>query len=143
MNVKVKNTLKQTKTMLNVDFRRMFTMPLFYIMLAISFIIPILVLVMTSMMDGTVSVNPQTGAATVIEGFKNVWQIIGIQRVSNVETIPPPRILFHPLLPVKMDPPCREQLTFYLILEAFSSSKCDCCITCRLIEFKRAFSGMS
>ena len=32
---------------------------------------------MTTMMDGTVSVNPQTGAETVIEGFKSVWQIIG------------------------------------------------------------------
>ncbi len=28
-------------------------------------------------MDGTVSVNPQTGEETVMEGFKNVWQAIG------------------------------------------------------------------
>ena len=38
---------------------------------------PILILVMTGMMDGMVSVDPQTGAETVMEGFKNVWQIIG------------------------------------------------------------------
>jgi len=38
---------------------------------------PILILVMTTMMDGMVSVDPQTGVETVIEGFKNVWQIIG------------------------------------------------------------------
>lgn len=65
------------KTMLGVDFRRMFTSSLFYIMLLISFVMPILILVMTTMMDGTVSVDPQTGVETVIEGFKNVWQIFG------------------------------------------------------------------
>jgi len=32
---------------------------------------------MTTMMDGSVSVNPQTGEETVMEGFENVWQIIG------------------------------------------------------------------
>ena len=75
--------------------------------------------------------------------LSNVWQIIGIQRVSNMETIPPPRIFFHSLRPVEMDPPCREQLKFYLILEAFSSFKCVCCISCRLIEFNRTLAGMS
>lgn len=65
------------KSMLSVDFRRMFTTPLFYIMVGVSLVIPILILVMTTMMDGSVSVNPQTGAETVMEGFKNVWQIIG------------------------------------------------------------------
>ncbi len=65
------------KTMLQFDFRKMFTTSFFYIMLGISFVMPILILVMTTMMDGTISVNPNTGATTVIEGFKNVWQIIG------------------------------------------------------------------
>lgn len=65
------------KTMLSVDFRRMFTMKFIYIMLGIAFVMPILILVMTSMMDGTTNVNPQTGVETTIEGFKNVWQIIG------------------------------------------------------------------
>ena len=63
--------------MLSVDFRRMFTMPLLYIMVGCSLVMPILILVMTTMMDGSVSVNPQTGEKTVIEGFDNVWQIIG------------------------------------------------------------------
>jgi len=73
-----KNTFWQRlRTMLSVDWRRMTTMPLFYIMLGVSFAIPILILVMTGMMDGMVSVDPQTGKETVIEGFDNVWQIIG------------------------------------------------------------------
>ena len=73
-----KNTFKKRLTsMLGVDFRRMFTSPLFYIMLGASFVMPILILVMTTLMDGTVTTDPQTGVQTVIEGFKNVWQIIG------------------------------------------------------------------
>lgn len=68
---------KRLKSMLTVDFRRMFTMPLFYIMVGVCLVIPILILVMTTMMDGSVSVDPQTGAETTIEGFKNTWQIIG------------------------------------------------------------------
>lgn len=73
-----KNTFsKRLKSMLKVDFRRMFISRLFYIMAAISLFAPILILVMTTMMDGTVSVNPQTGEQTIIEGFDNVWQIIG------------------------------------------------------------------
>lgn len=68
---------KRTTSMLAVDIRRMFTSPLFYIMIGASLVIPILILVMTSMMDGTVMTDPQTGTQTVFEGFKNVWQIIG------------------------------------------------------------------
>lgn len=73
-----KNTFKKRFiSMLRVDFRRMFTSPIFYIMVGISFVMPILILVMTTMMDGTITTNPQTGVETIIEGFKNVWQIIG------------------------------------------------------------------
>lgn len=68
---------KRLNTMLKVDFRRMFTMPLLYIMVGACLVMPILILVMTTMMDGTVSVNPQTGVETVVEGFDNTWQIIG------------------------------------------------------------------
>lgn len=68
---------KRLKSMLKVDFRRMFTMPLLYIMVGACLAMPILILVMTTMMDGTVSVNPQTGEETVVEGFDNTWQIIG------------------------------------------------------------------
>ena len=79
MSIKFENNSfkKRVKSMLGVDFRRMFTSPLFYIMIGASLVMPILILVMTTMMDGTVSVNPQTGVETVMEGFKNVWQIIG------------------------------------------------------------------
>ena len=79
MDVKFeKNTFKKRlSSMLGVDFRRMFTSPLFYIMMGISLVIPILIIVMVTMMDGTVSVDPQTGKETVMEGFDTVWQIIG------------------------------------------------------------------
>ena len=74
---------KRLKSMLTVDFRRMLTSPFFYIMMGISLVIPILIFVMTTMMDGSVTTNPQTGATTVMEGFKNVWQIIGTARSEN------------------------------------------------------------
>ena len=70
------NTNKRLSSMLKVDLRRMFTTKLFYIMVGISIVIPILVLVMTTMMDGTVSVDPTTGVETVMEGFDNTWQSI-------------------------------------------------------------------
>ena len=68
---------RRLKTMLSVDFRRMFTMPLLYIVVGACLVMPVLILVMTTMMDGSVSVNPQTGVETVVEGFDNTWQIIG------------------------------------------------------------------
>ena len=68
---------KRLKSMLKVDFRRMFTMRLLYIMVGACLVMPILILVMTTMMDGSVTVDPQTGVETVIEGFDNTWQAIG------------------------------------------------------------------
>ena len=62
--------------MLIVDFRRMFTTRLLYIMVGICLVMPVLILVMTTMMDGTVTEDPQTGVKTVIEGFDNTWQVI-------------------------------------------------------------------
>lgn len=73
---------KQVKSMLAVDFRRMFTMPFLYIMIGCCLVMPILILVMTTMMDGSVTVDPQTGAETVIKGFDSTWQAIG--SLSNV-----------------------------------------------------------
>ena len=74
----MKNTFsKRLGSMLKVDFKRLFLSRSFYIIVAASLLAPILILVMTTMMDGSVSVNPQTGEETVIEGFDNVWQIIG------------------------------------------------------------------
>ena len=77
---------KRLKSMLCVDFRRMLTTPLFYLTVATCFIIPIIILVMTTMMDGTESVNQQTGEVTIIEGFKSVWEIIStVPKDANTE----------------------------------------------------------
>ena len=65
------------KSMLKVDFRRMFKSKLFYILIACALVMPILMTVMMSMMDGQESVNQQTGEITIIEGPENAWQNIG------------------------------------------------------------------
>lgn len=87
MSVKFeKNSFKKRlSTMLGVDFRRMFTSPLFYLMMGISLVVPILILVMVTMMEGTVSVDPQTGKETVMEGFKTVWEMIGTVSSSSAD----------------------------------------------------------
>ena len=73
-----KNTFeKRIKSMLKVDMRRLFISPFFFIMVGISLVVPILIFVMTSMMEGTVSIAPQTGKETVMHGFDYVWQILG------------------------------------------------------------------
>ncbi len=74
MDAKFEKTtfVKRLKTMLKVDFKRMFTMPLVYIMAGVSLALPILILVMTSTMSG---VDPNTGAEAA-EMFTNVWQAI-------------------------------------------------------------------
>lgn len=76
------NFKKRLSSMMKVDFRRMFTMPIYYLLVGISFIIPILILVMTTLMVGTESTDPVTGEVTIMEPiFTNVWQAIG--SVSN------------------------------------------------------------
>ena len=65
------------KSMLKVDFKRMFKSKLFYILLACALVLPVLMTVMMAMMDGSVSVDPQTGAETVMVGPENTWQNIG------------------------------------------------------------------
>ena len=65
------------KSMLKVDFRRMFKSKLFYILIACALVMPILMTVMMAMMDGSVSVNPQTGEETIMQGPENTWQNIG------------------------------------------------------------------
>ena len=62
---------RKLKSMLRVDFRRAFTMPLVYIMAGISFVIPVLILVMTSLLG-----NAEEGAEAAAT-FTNVWQAIG------------------------------------------------------------------
>ena len=71
-NVKTGDFGKRLKTMLKVDARRMFTMPAVYIMLAISLVLPVLILVMTSFIGGA---DPTTGEAAAT--FTSVWQAIG------------------------------------------------------------------
>ena len=74
----MKNTFsKRFGSMLKVDFKRLFLSRAFYIIVAACLLAPILILVMTTMMDGSVTVDPNTGVETVMEGFDNVWQIIG------------------------------------------------------------------
>ena len=65
------------RSMLKVDFKRMFKSKLFYILLACALVLPVLMTVMMAMMDGSVSVDPQTGAETVMVGPENTWQNIG------------------------------------------------------------------
>lgn len=67
----------RVKRMLRVDFKRMWKSRLFYILLACALCAPILMTVMMSMMDGSVSVDPQTGAETVMQGPENTWQNLG------------------------------------------------------------------
>lgn len=64
--------VQRLKTMLKVDFKRMFTMPLVYIMAGVSLLMPILILVMTSFIGGA---DPNTGAESAAM-FTNVWQAI-------------------------------------------------------------------
>ena len=74
----MKNTFsKRFGSMLKVDFKRLFLSRSFYVIVAACLVAPILILVMTTMMDGSVTVDPNTGVETVMEGFDNVWQIIG------------------------------------------------------------------
>ncbi|MDE6075532.1 MAG: ABC transporter permease, partial [Clostridia bacterium] len=64
---------KRLKTMLKVDFKRMFTMPLVYILAGVSLAMPVLILVMTSLMGG--ESDPAAGAEAAAM-FTNVWQAI-------------------------------------------------------------------
>ena len=73
------NFIERVKSMLKVDFYRMFTTSFFYIMAGICFVMPILILVMTTMVQappvGT-TYAPEVPSAPMAT-FTNVWQIIG------------------------------------------------------------------
>ncbi len=64
-------------SMLRVDVRKTLKSRTFYILLAVSLLVPVLMTVMMTMMDGSVSVDPQTGVETVIHGPESAWQSIG------------------------------------------------------------------
>lgn len=68
---------KRLGSMVRVDFGRMFKSKLFYIILSCALVMPILMTVMMAMMDGSVSIDPQTGAETIMVGPENTWQNIG------------------------------------------------------------------
>lgn len=68
---------RRVKTMLAVDFRRMFTTRFLYIMLGICLVMPVLILVMTTMFGDASIVDPTTGVETSMGTFTNTWQTIG------------------------------------------------------------------
>ena len=68
---------KRMKSMLRVDFKRMFKSRTFYIIIACALLMPVLMTVMMAMMNGSVSVDPQTGVESVMQGPENTWQNIG------------------------------------------------------------------
>ena len=82
LNLQKGSFFKRVKSMVRVDARRMLTTPLFYITVGAALVVPILILVMTTMMDGMTTTDG-SGTTTTIEGFKNVWQIIS--SVSGAE----------------------------------------------------------
>lgn len=71
------NFFYRLKSMLKVDGTRTFTTPLFYIFAGIAFIVPILILVMTTMTGGAAD-----GSAAA--SFENVWQIIGANAGGSI-----------------------------------------------------------
>ena len=79
---------KRQKSMLRVDFRRMFRSRLFYIIIACALLTPIVMTVMLTMMDGQESTNPQTGEITIMEGPQSTWESIGT--LPSSEAVTPP-----------------------------------------------------
>lgn len=64
-------------SMLRVDLRRLRKSKRLYIVLACAFLMPVLMTVMMTMMDGSVSVDRVTGEETILSGPENVWQNLG------------------------------------------------------------------
>lgn len=74
------------KNSLKTDFRRLRLSRFFLIILLASFVAPILMLVMTTALSGSVTTD-QNGNQTVIEGFDFVWQILGDGAASPDEAM--------------------------------------------------------
>lgn len=79
---------KRLGSMLKVDLRRMFKSKLFYILIACALLVPIVMTVMLTMMDGQESTNPQTGEVTIMEGPDSVWQSIGTLPSDEAQSAP-------------------------------------------------------
>lgn len=81
---------KSLSSMISFDFKRLFVSKFFYIIIACCLVAPILILVMTKMMEGSPMTdqngNPildQFGNPVLMEGFKSVWQMLGSTSTSN------------------------------------------------------------
>ena len=78
-NICSKNFFVRIKSMLNLDFYRLFHTPAYYIMLAIAAIVPAMVLTMTGQDMSSEYTSHIAGAATmatVSEPYTNVWQVL-------------------------------------------------------------------
>lgn len=73
-------------SMLRVDMRRMLRSRVFYIILAVALLTPIVMTVMLTAMDGNESVNQQTGEVTVLEGPESAWESIGAFPTVGTDT---------------------------------------------------------
>lgn len=69
--------LGRVRTMLKTDLKRMSKSTVFYVLFACALLVPIVMCVMLTMMDGSVSVDSQTGAETIMHGPERVWQFLG------------------------------------------------------------------
>ena len=81
---------KSLSSMISFDFKRLFVSKFFYIIIACCLVAPILILVMTKMMEGSPMTdqngNPildQFGNPVLMEGFKSVWQMLGSTSTYN------------------------------------------------------------
>ncbi|MBQ8160318.1 MAG: ABC transporter permease [Clostridia bacterium] len=75
---------RRLRSMMQVDFRRLFTTSRLPIFLLIALMMPVLILTMTTMVGGTEVTNPQTGAVTTMEAFTNTWQVIGTESGTDM-----------------------------------------------------------
>lgn len=76
-NIKQAGRSGMLSSMLRADIRRMLKSRLFYIMPAVALLVPVIMTVMLTAMDGKETVNQQTGEVTVMEGPESVWESIG------------------------------------------------------------------
>ena len=75
---------KRLSSMISLDFKRLFISKFFYIIIGSCLLAPVLILIMTQMMEGS-PMNDQygnpildeLGNPVLMEGFNNVWQMLG------------------------------------------------------------------
>ena len=81
---------KRLSSMVSLDFKRLFMSKFFYIIIGSCLLAPVLILIMTQMMEGS-PMNDQYGNPildefgnpVLMEGFKNVWQMLGSVSGAN------------------------------------------------------------